>query len=45
MNNVRKAGIVIKPHAPSVDTILKDLVAYFEKRGIACVLEDGKSVV
>jgi NAD+ kinase len=40
MNNVRKAGIVIKPHAPSVEIILKDLVAYFEKRGIACVLED-----
>jgi NAD+ kinase len=40
MHNVRKAGIVIKPHAPSVESILKDLVAYFEKRGIACVLED-----
>jgi NAD+ kinase len=40
MNNIRRAGIVIKPHAPSVEIILKDLVAYFEKRGIACVLED-----
>ena len=40
MNSIRKAGIVIKPHAPSVESILKDLVAYFEKRGIACVLED-----
>jgi NAD+ kinase len=40
MNNIRRAGIVIKPHAPSVESILKDLVAYFEKRGIACVLED-----
>lgn len=40
MNNIRKAGIVIKPHAPSVESILKDLVGYFEKRGIACVLED-----
>ena len=40
MNNIRKAGIVIKPHAPSVESILKNLVEYFEKRGIACVLED-----
>jgi len=40
MNNVRKAGIVIKPHAPSVEGILKIVVDYFEGRGIACVLED-----
>lgn len=40
MNNVRRAGIVIKPHAPSVESILKDLVGYFEKRGIECALED-----
>lgn len=38
--DVRKAGIVIKPHAPSVEGILKILVDYFEERGIACVLED-----
>jgi NAD+ kinase len=40
MNEVRKAGIVIKPHAPSVEGILKTVVEYFEGRGIACVLED-----
>jgi NAD+ kinase len=40
MNNVRKAGIVIKPHAPGVEDILKTVVAYFEGRGVACVLED-----
>ncbi len=40
MNSVRKAGIVIKPHAPSVEGILKIVVEYFEGRGIACVLED-----
>jgi len=40
MNNVRKAGIVIKPHAPSVEGILKIVVEYFEGRGIECVLED-----
>ena len=40
MINVRKAGIVIKPHAPSVEGILKIVVEYFEGRGVACVLED-----
>jgi NAD+ kinase len=40
MNSVRKAGVVIKPHAPSVEGILKIVVEYFEGRGIACVLED-----
>jgi NAD+ kinase len=40
MINIRKAGIVIKPHAPSVEGILKIVVDYFEGRGIACVLED-----
>jgi NAD+ kinase len=39
MINVRKAGIVIKPHAPSVEGILKIVVEYFEGRGVACVLE------
>lgn len=40
MPEVRQAGIVIKPHAPSVEGILKIVVEYFEGRGIACVLED-----
>ena len=40
MNKVRKAGIVIKPHAPSVEGILKIVVDYLEGRGVACVLED-----
>jgi NAD+ kinase len=41
MNNVRKAGIVIKPHAPSVEGILKIVVEYFEGRGVDCILEDA----
>ena len=41
MNSVRKAGIVIKPHAPSVEGILKIVVEHLEGRGIACVLEDA----
>jgi NAD+ kinase len=41
MPKVRKAGIVIKPHAPSVEGILKMVVDYFEGHGIGCVLEDA----
>ena len=41
MINVRKAGIVIKPHAPAVEGILKIVVEYFEGRGVACVLEEA----
>jgi len=41
MDNARRAGIVIKSHAPSVEGILKIVVEYFEGRGIACVLEDA----
>ncbi len=41
MNNVRRAGIVIKSHAPSVEGILKILVEHLEGRGIACVLEEA----
>jgi NAD+ kinase len=40
MTKVRKAGIVIKPHAPSVEGILKIVVEHLEGRGVACVLED-----
>ncbi len=40
MRKTRRAGIVIKPHASDVDRILKDLLEYFSKRRIECVLED-----
>jgi NAD+ kinase len=40
VKKVRKAGIVIKPHAPSVEGILKTVVEFLEGRGVVCVLED-----
>ncbi len=43
MRKIEKVGVVIKPHASSVGTILKTLVAYFAQRGIAFVLEDVAS--
>jgi NAD+ kinase len=39
MNKIRRVGFVIKPHAPGVVDILRDLVAFLEGRGVACVLE------
>lgn len=44
MTNVRKAGIVIKPHAPSVEGILKMVVEFLEARGVACVLEEAAAL-
>jgi NAD+ kinase len=41
MTKVRQAGIVIKPHAPSVEGILKIVVESLEGRGVACVLEEA----
>ncbi len=41
MRHVKKAGIVVKPHAPSVDAVLKEVVGYFKGHGIECVLENA----
>jgi NAD+ kinase len=40
MDNIKRVGFVIKPHAPRVDEILEELIRYFETRKIECVLED-----
>jgi NAD+ kinase len=40
MDNIKRVGFVIKPHAPQVDKILVELIRYFETRGIECLLED-----
>lgn len=40
MRVIKKVGFVIKPHAPAVEKLLKDLVDFFEGRAIECVLED-----
>jgi NAD+ kinase len=41
MNKIEKVGFVIKAHAPEVKSILADLMAYFEEKKIACVLEEA----
>ncbi|HEX9901351.1 MAG TPA: NAD(+)/NADH kinase [Acidobacteriota bacterium] len=40
MRKIKRVGVVIKPHAPRIREILRDLVRYFEKKGIAGFLEE-----
>jgi len=40
MRKIEKAGLVIKPHAPDIENILKDVIDYLEKRNIESVLEE-----
>ncbi len=39
MRSIERVGFVIKPHAPEVDTVLRQLLGYFSERGIECRLE------
>lgn len=40
MNKIEQVGFVIKAHSPEVKNILVDLIAYFDDKDIACVLEE-----
>jgi len=40
MKKIERVGIVIKPHAPEIQKVLKELISYFDTKGIACGLED-----
>jgi len=40
MKKIERVGLVIKPHAPNIENILKELCRYFEKRGIEYLLEE-----
>jgi len=39
MKKIKRAGIVIKSHAPDIDRILTGLIRYFEKTDITYILE------
>jgi NAD+ kinase len=41
MRTIKKAGVVIKPHAPRVEEALAALGAYFADRGIGLLLEEA----
>ncbi len=38
---IEAAGVVIKPHAPNIEKVLRDLIRGLEERKIACLLEDA----
>ena len=40
MKKIKRVGFVIKPHAPNIEKILKELMDYFEEKSIDCVLEE-----
>lgn len=40
-SKIEQVGIVIKPHAPEVESALTGLLQYFENRGVVCVLESA----
>jgi len=41
MSKISRVGFVIKPHAPGVEAVLRELVDYLGERGVASVLEDA----
>ncbi|MCX6562359.1 MAG: NAD(+)/NADH kinase [Candidatus Aminicenantes bacterium] len=41
MSTIRKVGIVIKPHAPRIESVLSDLGAYLDRRGVPYLLEEA----
>ena len=40
MKKIKRVGLVIKPHAPDIEKILKEVILYLEKKEIECVLEE-----
>lgn len=40
MKKINRIGIVVKPHAPEIERIIKELMCYLEKKGIDCILEE-----
>jgi NAD+ kinase len=41
MKTIKKAGIVIKPHAPGVEQVLTGLMRLLKKRGAECLLDEA----
>ncbi|MBS3820082.1 NAD(+)/NADH kinase, partial [bacterium] len=43
MRNISRVGIVIKPHVPGIEKILRELMNYFQRKKIECILEKAAS--
>ncbi len=41
MKIIKKAGVVIKPHAPGIEQVLTGLMRNLKKHGIECLLEEA----
>ena len=44
MKKIDRVGLIVKPHAPDIDKILKELVRFIEKRGLNCLLEEDAAL-
>ncbi len=41
MRNIKRVGFVIKPHAPEAEKALEELIQYFDRKDIECLLEEA----
>ncbi len=41
MRNIKHVGFVIKPHAPEAEKALEELIQYFDRKDIECLLEEA----
>ena len=41
MSTIRKVGIVIKPHAPRIESVMSELGAYLDRRSVRYLLEEA----
>ncbi len=37
---IKRAGIVVKPHAPNIEKVLRSVMSYLEEKKVVCLLED-----
>lgn len=45
MRPIERVGVVIKPHAPGIETVLAELDDFLKERGIACLLEKSAAEI
>lgn len=45
MRNISNVGFVVKPHAPEAEKALKELIQYFDKKSITCLLEEAAAEI
>ncbi len=43
MKKIKRAGLVIKPHADNIDSALREALNFLESKGVECLLEEAAS--